>query len=74
MCNAPVHVMGKNSLLGYIEASSYYLNTINIETIKKLAATVVLLDYDTNENIEDSTKPLSHAALIKKYIEYCPKN
>lgn len=53
MCNAPVHVMGKNSLLGYIEASSYYLNTINIETIKKLAATVVLLD--TNENIEDST-------------------
>ena len=30
--------------------------------------TVVLLDYDTNENIEDTSKPLSHASLIKKYI------
>lgn len=30
--------------------------------------TIVFLDYDTNENIEDASKPLSHAALIKKYI------
>ena len=30
--------------------------------------TIVFLDYDTNEDIEDASKPLSHAALIKKYI------
>jgi hypothetical protein len=30
--------------------------------------TVVLLDYDTNEDIENSSKPLSHASLIKNYI------
>ena len=30
---------------------------------------IVLLDFDTNGNIEDVLKPLSHAALIKRYIE-----
>jgi hypothetical protein len=30
--------------------------------------TVVLLDYDTNDDIENAGKPLSHASLIKKYI------
>ena len=30
--------------------------------------TIVFLDYDTNEDIENASKPLSHAALIKKYI------
>jgi len=29
---------------------------------------LVLLDYDTNENVNDLTKPLSHASLIKKYL------
>jgi hypothetical protein len=29
---------------------------------------IVLLDYNTNENIEDYTKPLSHAGLVKKYL------
>lgn len=68
-------------LLRYIEArkkiyvpSYYYMLehycAKSIETIKKLSTehTVVLLDYDTNEDIEDYTKPLSHAGLIKRYI------
>lgn len=29
---------------------------------------LILLDYETNEDIENIRKPLSHAALIKKYI------
>ena len=29
---------------------------------------VILLDYDTND-IDNPTKPLSHASLIKKFIE-----
>lgn len=29
---------------------------------------VILLDYDTNENVENTDKPLSHAGLIKKYV------
>ena len=31
--------------------------------------TIVLLDYDTNSDVEDGSKPLSHAFLIKAYIE-----
>ncbi len=31
--------------------------------------TVVLLDYETNYNVEDVTRPLSHAGLIKLYLE-----
>ena len=34
--------------------------------------TVILLDYDTNPDIEDYKKPLSHASLIKRYIEEHP--
>jgi hypothetical protein len=30
---------------------------------------VVLLDYETNCDIEDSSHPLSHAGLIKRYLE-----
>jgi len=29
---------------------------------------LVLLDYETNEDIENIRKPISHAALVKKYI------
>lgn len=29
---------------------------------------IVLLDYNTNEDLEDYNKPLSHAGLIKKYL------
>ena len=31
--------------------------------------TVVLLDYETNGDVEDVTRPLSHAGLIKWYLE-----
>lgn len=31
--------------------------------------TIVLLDYTTNCDIEDPSKPLSHAALVKAYVE-----
>lgn len=39
--------------------------------LKKLSAdkTVILLDYNTNGNIDDWSSPLSHASLIKAYIE-----
>jgi hypothetical protein len=30
---------------------------------------LVFLDYNTNEDIENSQKPLSHAALVKRYLE-----
>lgn len=78
------HQKGTHSseLLGYIDARrqiyvpSYYWMLANkcpilVEGIRKAAAdrTVVLLDYDTNDNIDDPSKPLSHASLIKRYIE-----
>jgi hypothetical protein len=28
-----------------------------------------LLDYNTNEDIADASTPLSHAAMVKAYIE-----
>ncbi len=30
---------------------------------------VVLLDYETNDDIENTASPLSHAALIKAYLD-----
>lgn len=78
------HQKGINSteLLGYIQARkqiyvpSYFWMLENkcqkqVEIIKNLLTTrtVVLLDYDTNSDIEDPSRPLSHASLIKNYIE-----
>ncbi|MCP4136015.1 MAG: hypothetical protein GY754_33910 [bacterium] len=42
-----------------------------IEEIKEINRTkdVVFLDYETNPSVENVEKPLSHAALIKLYIE-----
>ncbi len=34
---------------------------------------MVLLDYETNENVENTSKPLSHASLIKAYVESLPE-
>lgn len=31
--------------------------------------TIILLDYDTNGDVENPKKPLSHASLIKAYVE-----
>lgn len=72
-------------LLGYIEARKLiYLPTFKwvlenkvksiIERMREAAKTktIVLLDYDTNDDVEDPKKPLSHAALIKAYIEGIP--
>ena len=69
-------------LLGYIEARkeiyvpSYFWMLENkcADLVKKIriiskCKTVFLLDYDTNEDIENAKKPLSHASLIKRYIE-----
>ena len=70
-------------LLGYIEArKQIYIPTYRwvlenkvayiIERLKAVSdsgKTIVLLDYDTNSDIEDATKPLSHASLIKAYTE-----
>lgn len=70
-----------DEILDYIEArKKIYVPTYyymlehycmkSVETIAKLAEerTVVLLDYDINEDIENPNRPLSHASLIKRYI------
>jgi hypothetical protein len=37
--------------------------------LRKLLPDVVLLDYETNGDVEDLSRPLSHAALVKHYLE-----
>ena len=75
-------VYGKE-LLGYIEArKQIYIPTYRwvlenkvAHIIERLRAasnegkTIVLLDYDTNADVENAKKPLSHASLIKAYAE-----
>ena len=69
-------------LLGYIEARKLiYIPTYKWVLENKVAfiidrlreasktKTIVLLDYDTNADVENAKKPLSHAALIKAYVE-----
>lgn len=69
-------------LLGYIEARKHiYIPTYRwmlenrassiIERLKEASKTkiIVLLDYDTNADVENAKKPLSHASLIKAYVE-----
>ena len=67
-------------LLGYIEArKTIYLPSYKwvlenrvgniIERLREVqeTKTIVLLDYETNEDIDDGSKPLSHAALVRAY-------
>ena len=74
-------VNGKE-LLGYIEArKQIYIPTYRwvldnkvpniIEHLREASKTktIVLLDYDTNSDVENPKKPLSHASLIKAYAE-----
>lgn len=74
-------VHGKE-LLGYIEARKLiYIPTYKWVLENKVASiidrlreasktkTIVLLDYDTNADVENAKKPLSHASLIKAYVE-----
>lgn len=79
------HRKGVNGteLLGYIEARKLiYIPTYKwvlenkvsqiIERLKKASdegKTIVLLDYDTNTDVENAKKPLSHASLVKAYVE-----
>lgn len=69
-------------LLGYIEArKQIYIPTYKwvlenkvagiIEKLREASKTktIVLLDYDTNSDVENAKKPLSHASLIKAYAE-----
>lgn len=75
--------LGSRQLLGYIEArkeiyvpSYYWMLEHKCQReiqyfidLLKAGKTIVFLDYNTNGDIEDYTKPLSHASLIKRYIE-----
>lgn len=76
------HWKAPGELLGYIDARkeiylpSYFWMLENrcrsqLEELKNLSAqrTVVLLDYDTNGDMENPSKPLSHASLIKRFVE-----
>uniref|UniRef100_UPI0040295A00 DUF6939 family protein n=1 Tax=Alloprevotella sp. TaxID=1872471 RepID=UPI0040295A00 len=69
-------------LLGYIDArKQIYLPTYKwvlenkvfniIERLREASQTktIVLLDYTTNCDVDDPTKPLSHAFLVKAYAE-----
>lgn len=69
-------------LLGYIEARKLiYIPTYKwmlenkvkdiIDRLREASKTktIVLLDYDTNSDVENAKKPLSHASLIKAYVE-----
>lgn len=71
-----------NELLNYIEArKQIYIPTYRwmlenkvssiIERMKEASKTktIILLDYNTNQDVNDASKPLSHAFLIKAYIE-----
>lgn len=73
--------VGGGVLLGYREARvRIYLPAYRwvlenrlgdqVEALRRLAAgTLVLLDYETNADVEDLSSPLSHAALIKMHLE-----
>lgn len=78
------HRKGVNGteLLGYIEArKQIYIPTYKWVLENKVAdiierlreanktKTIILLDYDTNADVENASKPLSHASLIKAYAE-----
>lgn len=69
-------------ILGYVEAKhQIYIPTYRwvlenkamhiIERLRKASETktIVLLDYNTCCDVDDKTKPLSHAYLVKAYVE-----
>ena len=74
--------LDSQTLLGYLEArQQIYLpsylwaleNKLQTELAElgELGKTqlVILQDYETNEDIKNLTKPLSHASLVKAYLE-----
>lgn len=54
----------------YIPAYNYVLENNLQDDVNKLKEIpkLALLDYDINEDIENTAKPLSHASLIKSYL------
>ena len=69
-------------LLGYIEARKliylpayhWVLENRVQDLVKKLrimsqSRMIVLLDYETNADVDNPRKPLSHASLVKAYVE-----
>jgi hypothetical protein len=74
--------VGSDVLLGYrdaryqiyLPAYKHALETHLAAELAKLreameSGPVVLLDYETNQNVDDLTSPLSHAALVKCFLE-----
>ncbi|MDY3562047.1 hypothetical protein R5W23_003493 [Gemmata sp. JC673] len=74
--------VGSGTLLGYREARfriylpayAWVLERCLAREIERLrevarAGTVVLLDYETNTDVEDLSRPLSHAALVRHFLE-----
>lgn len=71
-----------NELLDYVEArKQIYIPTYKwvlenkvqsiIQRLREASKTktIILLDYDINDDVENVKKPLSHASLIKAYVE-----
>lgn len=70
-------------LLGYVDARKMiyvpmYEHVIQTRLANEVALLkglvregnrVVLLDYETNEDVENTTRPLSHASILKRWIE-----
>ena len=61
----------------YIRSYRWMLENKAYLIIKKLrevnkSATIILLDYETNCDVDNISKPLSHAFLVKAYVEGLP--
>ena len=61
----------------YLPAYNWVLENRLSELTRKLkrlsqTRTVVLLDYETNCDVNDAGKPLSHASLVKAYVDAMP--
>jgi hypothetical protein len=74
--------VGSNTLLGYrharfriyLPAYKWVLEhrlAAEVEQLRRLAAdkSLVLLDYETNADVEDVSSPLSHAALVMYHLQ-----
>lgn len=58
----------------YVPAYKWMLENkaqAQVDKLRELSnkQTVILLDYNTNEDITDASTPLSHATMVKAYIE-----
>ena len=80
-----VALRDEGKLIGYLTARyQIYLPAYNwvlenrlsdlTRKLKRLSQTrtVVLLDYETNGDVNDAGKPLSHASLVKAYVDAMP--